>query len=449
MGDVLAVSVPLPPNPIGPIVDGAGNLIGGGARSMGDSMLAAVGQAIARGLADACKKVSDGLLQFLSSSGGVDFHAGWWASARTHRLLASVGALAAALMIGFVLLAVIQGLLAGEPGAMLRAALVEVPVSIVGTVALVAVADLLLGITDAASSMVLAGAPGDLGLFVAGFGSASTVATGGLAAAVMLIVFRVGAFLVWVELVVRASLLYLLVAFAPLALAARVWPAAKGVFRRLCELGIALIVSKFGIALALGLGAAALAGGGPQPESTASSAGADLAGLLGGATLMLLAAFMPFVVLRLLPILETAVVAQGISRAPTRVGQGGLQAAYYTQGLSRLAGRSGPAAGAGTSDAPDGGDGGSGGPTGRPGPGSAPGPGGGTSAATTGGGGGGAANAAGAGATAGNAAAGPAAAATIPVGVAASAARTARDPATATTEAAASNRTAPGGEPRR
>src|SRR5439155_9062739 len=230
-----------------------------------------------------------------SSSAGVDFHAGWWESDRTRTLLASVGALAAALMIGFVLLAVIQGLLAGEPGAMLRAALIEVPVSIVGTVVLVAVADLLLGITDAASSMVLAGAPTDLGHFLAGFGAASTVATGGLAAAVMLIVFLVGAFLVWLELVVRASLLYLLVAFAPLALAARVWPAAKSVFRRLCEVGLALILAKFGIALALGLGAAALAGGGPTTSTTvAGTAGSDLAGLLGGATLMLLAAFMPF-----------------------------------------------------------------------------------------------------------------------------------------------------------
>ena len=82
MAEVLAVSVPLPPNPIAPIVDGVGNLIGGGARSIGGSILSAVGQAIARGLADACKKVSDGLLHFLSSSGGIDFHAGWWASAR-------------------------------------------------------------------------------------------------------------------------------------------------------------------------------------------------------------------------------------------------------------------------------------------------------------------------------------------------------------------------------
>src|SRR5207249_12000793 len=233
-----------------------------------------LGSAIASGLAAACKKVSDGLLHFLTSSAGVQFSAGWWASDRTQAVLRAVATLAGLLLVAFLLLALIQGLLAGEPTAMVRAAVLELPLSVLGTVVLVAVTELLVGVTDAASSMVLAGAPGDLGHFLSGFGAASTVTSGGLAAVLMLVVFLLGAFLVWVELVVRASLLYLLVAFAPLALAARVWPAAKGIFRRTCELGVALIVAKFGIALALGLGAAALAGGGPDPglATTATAA---------------------------------------------------------------------------------------------------------------------------------------------------------------------------------
>src|SRR5205807_1373469 len=179
---LVGVSVPAPPNQVAPIVNGIGNVIGGGARTVGESLLSAVGQAIARGLADACKKVSDGLLQFLQSSGGINFHAGWWASDRTHAVLRAVATLAGVLLGAFILLAVVQGLLAGEPGVMVRAALVEAPVSILGIVALVGAVELLVGITDAASSMVLAGAPGDLSHFFAGFGSASTVATGGLAA---------------------------------------------------------------------------------------------------------------------------------------------------------------------------------------------------------------------------------------------------------------------------
>ena len=35
-------------------------------------------------------------------------------------------------------------------------------------------------------------------------------------------------------------MIYVLIAFAPLALAARAWPVTRGAFRRLCELGMAL-----------------------------------------------------------------------------------------------------------------------------------------------------------------------------------------------------------------
>src|SRR5207237_6542138 len=126
----------------------------------------------------------------------------------------------------------------------------------------------LLGITDAASTAVLSDATDALSHFVDGFGSAAAVSSGGLLAILLFLVFLVGALLVWIELVVRSSLIYLLIAGAPLTLAARIWPAARGAFRRLCEIGLALILSKFVIALALALGAAALAGGGPATGDT-------------------------------------------------------------------------------------------------------------------------------------------------------------------------------------
>src|SRR3954447_22818427 len=120
MREAIAVTLPLPPNPVGPVVDGIGGAVSGGARAAGQSLLAAIGQAIARGLADACKQVTHGLLSLLSASGGIDLHAGWWTSDRTQTLLQSVLMLAGVLMVGFLLLAVIQGVLAGEPASMLR-----------------------------------------------------------------------------------------------------------------------------------------------------------------------------------------------------------------------------------------------------------------------------------------------------------------------------------------
>lgn len=126
----------------------------------------------------------------------------------------------------------------------LRAAFGHVPASIFGTVVLIGTTQLLLRATDEAAGAVLSETPAALGRFVDGFGVTSTIVTGGLAAAVLMFVLLIGALLVWAELVVRSALVYLLVAFAPLALAAHTWPATRGVFRRLCELGVAIIVSK-------------------------------------------------------------------------------------------------------------------------------------------------------------------------------------------------------------
>ncbi len=344
MRPALAVTMPNPIEAVGnglsAIGNGIGGVLGRGAASVGGSLLDAVGDAIARGLATAARKVSDALLGFLATATGPNFEAGWWAGARGQRLFASVAALAAVLMVACALLALLQGLLAGDPGGMVRSVLTEVPISVFGTAVLMAVTQVLIGVTDAASAMVLDRVPADLGQFFNGFAVSANVVSNGLVGAVLLGLFLLGALLVWIELVVRSSLIYLLVAFAPLALAARVWPAARGTFRKLCELGLALIVSKFAIALALGLGAAALGGGGPS-GNVAEGAALSISALLAGGSLMVLAAFTPFVVLRLLPIVETAVVAQGISRSPARAGQTAMQGAYYAEGLRRMGERRG------------------------------------------------------------------------------------------------------------
>jgi hypothetical protein len=187
---------------------------------------------------------------------------------------------------------------------------------------------------------------------------------------------------------------------------------------------VSLIVSKFIVALALGLGAAALGGGGPKDGDFGTQAGLTVQGVIVGVTLMSLAAFAPFVVLKLIPVLEAALIAQGISRGPLRAAQTGMQGAYYARGLQRLAGGPGDSGG---------GQGGGGGANGsRPGPGGGPqggsptgGGGGPTAAAGLGRGGGvgaaGAGGAAGGGATGGSATAGGGAAAAGPAAAAAAA----------------------------
>jgi hypothetical protein len=60
--------------------------------------------------------------------------------------------------------------------------------------------------------------------------------------------------------------------------------------------------------------------------------------LLVGGVILSLAAFAPFIVLRLIPIAEAALVGQGVSRGPLRAAQSGLGTYYYTNSITRLGG---------------------------------------------------------------------------------------------------------------
>lgn len=305
----------------------------------------------AEALANAANKVVTEVMNYLDRSSGVALTEGWFASPRTKEILGTVAVFASALILLFLLIAIVQGVVAGDVGLMLRSAALEVPASILGMVALTTVTGVLLLAVDGASSAVLATAPDNLARFLS-FGDAAGILKLGLLGFIMVPAFILGAILVWIELVVRSSLIYLLVAFSPVILAARVWPMLRGAWHHFVRIGLALIVAKFAIALSLGLGASALAGGGPgnlgasgpNPNDTGSQVGLTMQGLVVGSSLMVLAAMSPFVVLKLLPVFEAAIVAQGISRGPARAGQTAMQTTYYAQGLKRLAGGSGSGA---------------------------------------------------------------------------------------------------------
>ena len=419
------------PNPVSAIGEAVGGALGGAASKAAESAFEFFMRRFAQALANAANKVVGEVINYLDSSSTVSLDQGWFAGPHAREINQSVLLFAAALLLLFLLAAIIQGLARGDMALMVRAAAVEVPMSVLGMVVLTAVTALLLAVTDGVSSMVLATTPESLGRFFQ-FGEPDGILRLGLFGFILIPAFLLGAILVWIELVVRSSLIYLLLAFSPVVLAARVWPVLSGAWHQLCRIGIALIVSKFAIALALGLGAAALGGGGPQEGDFGTSAGLTVGGLVVGASLMVLAAFAPFVVLKLLPVFEAAVLAQGISRGPLRSAQTGAQGAYYVQGLRRLAGTGGPRPGGPAADGPStGGRGptdGPGGGGGRPGGGNGTGP---FLGAPSTGRGRGAANApvsGSAGARAATGAPGVAAApaAMVPVGVAAKATRRAR-----------------------
>jgi len=276
----------------------------------------------------ALASVAGGVAGALGATTGVDLRAVWFSGPGSP--FASVRAVAAALLVAFVLLAVLGGLVRGDGPATLAHVAFAVPAAVLATGVVTAVTSHLLDLTDALSAGILGG--GATTGFLSRLG-AGAVATGGFAAVVVGIAAVLGGLAVWAELIVRAALVYVLVALSPLAFAVMVWPALRGVARRLAEVLMAVIVSKLVIAVTFAVGVAALAHD-PQGEGVA----AGLGSMLVGAAVLGLAAFAPFLVLRLLPVVEAAVLAQGIARAPLRATRAAVMTASTTQSLARLAG---------------------------------------------------------------------------------------------------------------
>jgi hypothetical protein len=148
------------------------------------------------------------------------------------------------------------------------------------------------------------------------------------------------------ELVIRAALIYVVVALAPLVFAARLWPATKGASRKLLELLCALVLSKLVIAVALAGAAAAAVGAGsggevtalPEPEVFAEDPGGSVTQavgiLLAASAAFGVAAFSPLLIARLLPMTEAALVAQGVRGGPMRAGHQGMMMANTFQMVS-------------------------------------------------------------------------------------------------------------------
>jgi hypothetical protein len=202
---------------------------------------------------------------------------------------------------------------------------------------------------------------------LSGVGSAlaAASASSGFPAFVLLLgalVVALGAFALWVELLLRAAAVYVAVLFLPLALATLVWPAISHACRRLVEILVALIVSKFVIVSILCLSLGALASGSGFPT------------VLAGAALLLLAAFTPVALLRLVPLAEFGAVehldsvrhratgavtgapraAMGAASLAAQLGAGSLESALVAAGPVGSSGSSGSGGGASAGGAPPG-----------------------------------------------------------------------------------------------
>lgn len=230
--------------------------------------------------------------------------------------------LAALLALPMLVLAVLQGIVRQDWWLLARSALGYLPLAFVLTAVAVATVQMLLQITDGLSEAVGATLGTDAHGFMqsvadtfASLGKSSGVP--GADAAVPLfglflggLVIAAGAFFLWLELLVREALVYVAVFFLPLAFISMIWPATSRFARRLVEILVAVILSKFFIVAIVSLAAKALG---------SSVEGGSFNALVGGSALILLAAFAPFALLRVIPMAEAA-VATSTHRSGSGVG---------------------------------------------------------------------------------------------------------------------------------
>jgi hypothetical protein len=280
--------------------------------SLGSSLGGSIANAAASGVLDAIASALSAsaawllghLIDLVNETSPVDLGSTWFLDRESA-------------MASLLELVVLPLLMAATAGAVLRQDLkrlarvwiVGLPVAAVVGVLAVQFADVALSATDAMCAMVINGSGGQIS------GRFSDIMFDGLVTGAPLVVrvvvfmlLIVGSVLVWIELLLRASAVYIAMFFMPLALAAYVWPPTAVMARRTLELVAALILSKFVIVAALTLGLAALASGTSTDDDIAAGA------------ILLLAGFAPFCLLRLAPIVETAAIAhlEGASRRPFR-----------------------------------------------------------------------------------------------------------------------------------
>jgi hypothetical protein len=349
------------PNPISWTIDKVTGFIGD---AVADGFQALIGGLTAWVL-DAVVWIVGGVFRFFLDATDPDVTADWFSAPGGP--YATTASIAATLLVGFVLAGIVQGVLTGDVGGMVRRMALDLPVAVIGMVGLVSVTQLLVRVTDELSSGILEQFGADVGEFTAVVGSLSAL-TGGTATAFVIFVLGLVSVLAGIvlvtELVIRAALVYIVVALAPLVFAAQLWPAVRGAGRRAIELLVALVLSKLVIAVALAVASAALVGagtGGATSLAAPETVTGDPSGSVTQAVGILLAAvaafgvaaFSPLMVVRLLPVTEAAVVAQGLRGGPVRSAEHGMLLAHHarTMHTHRLTAVASSGAGGGTAAA--------------------------------------------------------------------------------------------------
>lgn len=264
----------------------------------------------------------------------------------TTELLAPLASVSAGIVIALMLASAVQAGFAGRPE-LIADALKEGPKAIVATALTVTVMDVLLRGGDVLANVAWQAGRSDTQTVLDGL--AVTISTGGpLASTFMaplaLLFGMVGLMVTAVVLFMRSALLYLVAGFSPVVWAAGVSPVLRGSGRKLVSVSVSLVLAKPAIALTLVVGSKLMANAG-TPGAGGSDGAASLGTLVTGFTCFAIAALSPWVVYRLLPVVEHASVSSGIvsgwgrsamTAAQTAMMAKSMAASAATRGAPRL-----------------------------------------------------------------------------------------------------------------
>jgi hypothetical protein len=325
--------------------------IGGSIASSGfESVLSGISQWVASGAEWLLGQIGD----VLSSTTTVDVGATWF---RTH--YGQMTALAGVVVLPMLLASTLQAVVRQNPGQLIRTFLLQLPLALLAAVVAIQLVILSLSATDAMSDAVAGGTNADVTSLLTGVtsGLVAAAADPAIASFVLLLVsllIAVAAFALWLELLIRAAAVYVAVLFLPLALATLVWPAVSHWCRRLVETLAALILSKFVIVATLSLAAGAVSSG----TAGSGTHGSGFSSVLAGGALLVMATFVPFAILRMIPAVEAGAVAHleglrergtvAMTRLPRTAASHALHEGLGALGDSRLMAQT-AAAGAGGS----------------------------------------------------------------------------------------------------
>jgi len=334
----------------------------GAVASIGGSVVSAGAEAVLNGLSSWVASGAEWLLSqigsVLTSTTTVHLGAAWF---RTHYEVMT--ALAAVVALPLLLMSTLQAVYRQNAGQLVRAFFVQLPLALLLGVVAIQIVILCLSATDAMCTAVAGGSGSDVKALFAGMTKDLVVAVGDPATATFVLLLvgllvAAAAFVLWLELLVRAAAVYVAVLFLPLALVALVWPAVSHWCRRLVETLAALILSKLVIVATLSLAVGAMGSG--------AAGGSGFASVLAGGALLVLSTFVPFSILRLIPMVEAGATGHlegvrqratsSMTRLPRSAAQLALSEGMAARGAAKLAAQTGPP---GTGDAGLGGAGGS------------------------------------------------------------------------------------------